>query len=95
MASGDGPHVVVRSAAEAGEVPIAGRLFVGRECAGVDEPHRLLFDDDKVSRQHCEIRIEAAGSAWLFHRLFAELPEPLRRHRGRLSHVAGDAFFAA
>ena len=39
-------------------VPITERLFVGRECLGVDEQHRLLVDDPTVSRQHFEIRLE-------------------------------------
>ena len=35
------------------------RLFVGRECAGVDDAHRILLADDlAVSRNHLEIRVD-------------------------------------
>jgi len=40
-------------------VPVHGRLVVGRECAGVDDAHRLvLTDDDAISREHLEIRLD-------------------------------------
>ncbi len=38
-------------------VPILGRLFVGRECAGIDRSHRLVLDDPEISRTHVEIRL--------------------------------------
>jgi len=39
--------------------PLFDRLFVGRECAGVDEPHRIVLQDDlAVSRNHLEIRVD-------------------------------------
>lgn len=41
-------------------VGIPDRLFVGRECLGVDERHRLLIDDFSVSRHHLEIRLDPA-----------------------------------
>ncbi len=41
-------------------VPIIDRLVVGRECAGIDEAHRLVLTDDTVSRQHLEIRLDLA-----------------------------------
>ncbi len=42
-----------------GTRPLLDRLFVGRECAGVDEAHRiLLVDDQAVSRNHLEIRVD-------------------------------------
>lgn len=35
------------------------RLFVGRECAGVDDSHRILLGEDlAVSRNHLEIRVD-------------------------------------
>lgn len=40
------------------EVAIYDRLFVGRECSGLEEHHRLLVDDPGASRNHLEIRIE-------------------------------------
>lgn len=39
-------------------VPIPERLFVGRECAGIDDDHRLVLSDETVSRQHLEIRLD-------------------------------------
>jgi len=47
-------------------VPIDGTLVIGRECAGVDERHRLLIRDGSVSRSHLEIRVEAGQDrAWV------------------------------
>ncbi|MGP0032250.1 MAG: FHA domain-containing protein [Acidimicrobiales bacterium] len=44
-------------------VPLLDRLFVGRECAGVDDAHRILLGDDlAVSRNHLEIRVEPEAS---------------------------------
>jgi pSer/pThr/pTyr-binding forkhead associated (FHA) protein len=42
-------------------VPIFDQLFVGRECAGIDEPRRLLIDDPEISRIHLEIRLDGAA----------------------------------
>ena len=39
-------------------VPVPERLFVGRECAGIDESRRILIDDSEVSRSHFEIRLD-------------------------------------
>jgi adenylate cyclase len=39
-------------------VPVTDRLFVGRECVGIDDAHRLVVADDTVSRQHLEIRLD-------------------------------------
>jgi adenylate cyclase len=40
-------------------LPLFDRLFVGRECAGVDDAHRILLSDDlAVSRNHLELRID-------------------------------------
>lgn len=53
-------NVAVHGGAAGGrEVVIHERLFVGRECTGVDEGHRLLIDDPAVSRHHLEIRLDA------------------------------------
>lgn len=41
-------------------VPVLERLFIGRECAGIDEAHRLVLTDDTVSRQHLEIQLDLA-----------------------------------
>jgi adenylate cyclase len=40
-------------------VEVRDRLFIGRECQGIDDAHRLLVDDPSVSRHHLEIRVEA------------------------------------
>jgi FHA domain len=41
-------------------------LMVGRECAGVEEKHRLLIDDPAVSRTHLELRLDLElDQAWL------------------------------
>jgi class 3 adenylate cyclase len=43
--------------------PLVDRLFVGRECAGVDDAHRILLGDDMaVSRNHLEIRVDPEQS---------------------------------
>ncbi len=57
-------HIVVDPGSP-GEVtrPLFDRLFVGRECAGVDDVHRILLDDDlAVSRNHLEIRVDPEQS---------------------------------
>ena len=41
-------------------VRVDGRLCVGRECAGVDEAHRMLLDGASISRDHAEIRVSGA-----------------------------------
>ena len=47
-------------------VPVAERLVVGRECAGVPEGERLLVRDESVSRKHLEISLDVAGDrAWV------------------------------
>lgn len=53
-------HVVV-DPGTAGEFtrPLVDRIFVGRECAGVDDAHRILLGRDlAVSRNHLEIRVD-------------------------------------
>src|SRR5437868_15548201 len=39
-------------------IPIYDRIFIGRECAGIDDAHRLLIDDPEVSRNHMELRLD-------------------------------------
>jgi adenylate cyclase len=47
-------------------VPVRDWLAVGRECAGVDERHRLLITDPAVSRTHLEVRLDVArDQAWV------------------------------
>lgn len=57
-------HVVVDpgSPVEA-TLPLTDRLFVGRECAGVDESHRIVLAEDlAVSRNHLELRVDPERS---------------------------------
>ncbi len=50
-----GPDVV--------QVPLVDRVFVGRECAGVEESRRILVTDDlEVSRNHLEVRVDPDSS---------------------------------
>jgi adenylate cyclase len=53
--------VVVGDGGSERSVPIFDQLFVGRECAGIGEPRRLVIDDPEISRTHLEIRLDAAG----------------------------------
>ena len=47
-------------------VPVHDWLAVGRECAGVDERHRLLIIDPAVSRTHLEVRLDyVRDQAWV------------------------------
>jgi class 3 adenylate cyclase len=40
------------------EVPIPDRIFVGRQCAGIEPERRVLIEDSAVSRTHLEIRLD-------------------------------------
>jgi adenylate cyclase len=53
--------VVVRDGGAERSVPIFDQLFVGRECAGISEPRRLVIADPEISRTHLEIRLDATG----------------------------------
>jgi adenylate cyclase len=53
--------VVVGEGGSARSVPIFDQLFVGRECAGISEPRRLVIDDPEISRTHLEIRLDATA----------------------------------
>jgi class 3 adenylate cyclase len=46
-------------------VPLAGRLLVGRECAGVEPSRRLILDNPAISRDHVELRSEPGRGAHL------------------------------
>lgn len=41
-------------------VPIFDQLFVGRQCAGIDDQRRLVIPDPNISRNHLEIRLDVA-----------------------------------
>jgi adenylate cyclase len=50
-------------------IPIYDHLYVGRECAGVEDERRFLIDDEGVSRNHMELRLDAEqDQAWLVDR---------------------------
>jgi class 3 adenylate cyclase len=71
-------------------VPIVDQLFIGRECAGINESRRLVIRDPEISRTHLEIRLDAvADQAFLIDtstngtllngmRLARAVPAPLR-----------------
>jgi adenylate cyclase len=60
-------HVVLDpGTANEATLPLHDRLFVGRECAGVDDAHRFLLADDlAVSRNHLELRVDPEQSVAL------------------------------
>lgn len=39
-------------------VPIPDRIFVGRQCPGIEPERRVLIEDSAVSRTHLEIRLD-------------------------------------
>jgi adenylate cyclase len=58
--------VVAPDTPEERSAPIHDWLVVGRECAGVDDRHRLLVDDLTCSRKHLELRLDLdLDQAWL------------------------------
>jgi class 3 adenylate cyclase len=54
-------YLVVDDRGSERSVPIFDQLFVGRECAGIPEPRRLVIPDPEMSRSHLEIRLDPAG----------------------------------
>jgi adenylate cyclase len=46
-------------------VLVPGRLFVGRECAGIEPRQRLILDEPSISRDHFELRSESDGTTKL------------------------------
>ena len=47
-------------------VPVRGRLYVGRECAGVEPERRLIVEDPRVSRSHLELHLGFDGQVVAF-----------------------------
>ena len=44
-------------------VQVVDRVFIGRECAGIDESRRILLEDDpSISRNHAEVRVDPDSS---------------------------------
>lgn len=60
------PHVILRLEDREERIAVNGRLFVGRECSGVDPAQRLIINDRSVSRDHLEVRLDGAGGAVVF-----------------------------
>ena len=60
--SGDTDRLIVSpGTASEQAVPVPGRLFVGRECAGIEPRQRLILDDPSISRDHFELRSDSHG----------------------------------
>ncbi|OBH07678.1 MULTISPECIES: adenylate/guanylate cyclase domain-containing protein [unclassified Mycobacterium] len=53
-------HLVMHMNGGEKSVPIFDQLFVGRQCAGIDEHRRLVIPDPNISRNHLEIRLDVA-----------------------------------
>ena len=51
-------HLVMHVNGGEKTVPIFDQLFVGRQCAGIDEQRRLVIPDPNISRNHLEIRLD-------------------------------------
>jgi class 3 adenylate cyclase len=46
--------------------PVVDRMYIGRECVGIDESRRIVIDDPQVSRNHCEIHLDLdRDRAWV------------------------------
>jgi adenylate cyclase len=58
--------VIAPDLAEEQSTPVYDWVVVGRECAGVEEKHRLLIEHPAISRTHLEVRLDFEGDqAWL------------------------------
>jgi len=65
MAVGGTIGYVVLDPGDPGEtaVPLVDRIFVGRECAGIEDGRRILLGDDlAISRNHLEFRVDHQAS---------------------------------
>jgi len=70
--------------------PIFDQIFVGRQCAGINERRRLVIDDPEISRNHLEVRLDTVhdhafvidtstnGTLLNGERLDRAVPVPLR-----------------
>lgn len=54
-------HLEVGDSGSRSSVAIFDQLFIGRECAGIAEPRRLVISDPEVSGTHLEIRLDPAA----------------------------------
>jgi adenylate cyclase len=51
-------YLLVNDGSSERRVPIFDQLFIGRECAGISAPRRLVLSDPEISRTHVEIRLD-------------------------------------
>jgi class 3 adenylate cyclase len=66
--SGDADRLIVSPGTEAEQaVPVPGRLFVGRECAGIEPRQRLILGEPSISRDHFELRADSEGTRLIDH----------------------------
>jgi adenylate cyclase len=64
--SADADRIIISpGTSEERAVPIEGRLFVGRECAGIDPKQRLILEYPSISRDHLELRSDPHGGTRL------------------------------
>jgi adenylate cyclase len=64
--SGDTDRLIVAPGTAAEQtIPVPGRLFVGRECAGIESRQRLILDEPSISRDHFELRSDSDGATRL------------------------------
>ena len=64
--SGDSDRLIIApGSTDEREVPVPGRLFVGRECAGIEPRQRLILDEPSISRDHFELRSDSDGTTRL------------------------------
>jgi len=58
--------VIIAHGEQEQAIPVHDWLVVGRECAGVDDQHRLVIDDPAVSRTHLGLRLDfELDQAWV------------------------------
>jgi len=61
--------VIAPGLADEHATPVHDWIAVGRECAGINDEHRLLVDDKSVSRTHLELKLDLKlDQAWLTDR---------------------------
>ncbi|BAX92584.1 adenylate/guanylate cyclase domain-containing protein [Mycobacterium shigaense] len=53
--------LIVNDGGSERNVPIYDQMFVGRECAGINESRRLVIRDPEISRNHLEVRLDAVA----------------------------------
>jgi class 3 adenylate cyclase len=64
--SGDTDRLILSPGTAAEQaVAVPGRLFVGRECAGIEPRQRLILDEPSISRDHFELRSDPRGTTRL------------------------------